>query len=43
MDAQNFTPAFLTGYKAPQNQSLIIYPIRDKKTRKIKAFIEYPC
>jgi len=43
MDAQNFTPAFLSWYWNRNNQSLIIYPIRDRKTKKIKAFVEYPC
>lgn len=43
MDAQNFTPAFLTWYKNPEKQSIIIYPIRDRKTSEIKAFVQYPC
>lgn len=42
-DAKNFTPAFLSGYESPNNQSIIIYPIKEKKTNKIVAFLQYPC
>ena len=43
MDAQNFTPAFLTGYESASKQSIIIYPIKSRDTRKILAFVQYPC
>jgi hypothetical protein len=43
MDAKDFTPAFLTGYKDPKDQSIIIYPIKNKQTKKIVAFLQYPC
>jgi len=43
MDAQNFTPAFLTWYKSPNKQSIIIYPIKNKKDNKVIAFVQYPC
>lgn len=43
MDAKNFTEAFLAWYKTPEDQSIIIYPIKNNQTNKIVAFIQYPC
>lgn len=42
-DAKHFTPAYLSGYESPHNQNIIIYPIKDKKTKKTVAFLQYPC
>lgn len=43
MDAQNFTPSFMTWYQTKEKQSIIIYPIKNKDTKKIVAFVQYPC
>lgn len=43
MDAKDFTPAFLTWYKTASKQSIIIYPIKHKITKKVLWFIQYPC